>query len=101
MPLSYLFPFDRAGALGGHFAFRKRVRSWPDFTSIGMSLAAWKLRLSEYAEHLLHDLLALLVAGGAGESGQEGMERILCLGEAEPSRIQAKRRAGLIHRGAR
>src|SRR5580658_6296501 len=74
-----------------------RAGARPDLARIGTPRALWKFRLTECPEHLLHDLLALLVAGGVGEERQEGVERILCLREAEPPRIQAERRAGLIH----
>src|SRR5580658_9222748 len=96
MPLSYL-PFVGGRAFGGHLAFGERAGARPDLASIRTPCALWKFRLTECPEHLLHDLLALLVAGGVGEERQECVERILCLREAEPPRIQAERRAGLIH----
>ena len=94
MPLSYL-PF------AGHFLFWEGAWSWPDLAGIRASLAVWKLRLSEHANNLPGDLLAFLVTGGAGQKGQEGVESILRLREAELSRIQTERGASFVHRGAR
>src|SRR5260370_1499022 len=102
MPLSYLFASLRSLTLIRHVAFWKRAWSWPDFPASRAPFAATReRRIAKYPKHLLHDLLALFFTASLGEHRQKGMDSVLGQRKAELPRIQAERRAGLVHGGAR
>src|ERR1019366_9526171 len=86
----------------GDLPFRKRACPWPNHSGSGAPLASpRKPRLSEYPEHLLRDLFALLVAGGLRKNRQESIEGILRQRETELPRVQVEGCGGLVHGGMR
>src|ERR1035438_7618276 len=73
MPLSYRFLAVAERGFGSDFAFGERTGARPDFARIRTARAPWEFRLTEYPEHLAHDLLAVPFVLGACEQRQEGM----------------------------